>query len=663
KEEGGGVLKEVLQGFEELGCQSSIDDTMVGREDEGHLLARNYASLSDNSHLFEPPDSENGGLWGVDHSGKFSAGLYSFISPMGGRILGSKIERDWNGGEPMYNSTGMIFGADSAMDISRYQITDGDLANNLHSFTKQCLLYDITLGRYTLDEIKKASDLWKFFEENTSKVRIFPFYPTGEYLSCKQAIQKMTPLFEKEKGYYGQLDACRNLPLTYQALTGMQKEREELISQQLMMNVLLDEYGGNSFASERAHLQQRSTYQTLGVLASSSLVTLRAVIEALVYAAFIFILPLSVLPGGVKFLSTLLFFFLRGRATKKKQHISGKKQISPTLLKIQLHLKRKASPIKIGPMPLLKGIETQHILVTGGTGTGKTNSFHHILPQIRSQKTIILDPTGLFVEKYFDPTQDILLNPFDPRTAPWHPWSECTTIFDYDTLAENLIPQTLSDHENYWRTAARTLLSILIQKLSDTKRTSELPHWLLYQPLDKLAEFLEGTKAAAHIDIHSEKTAASIRSVAAAYLTCLEHLPDTTTPFSIKTWIQDPSPGWLFLYTKPSERATLDPLLSSWFSTATRSFLSLSPDLKRRIWFIIDELSIFQKLQALDSLITEGRKYGAWRPPSSPKPRPARRDLWQSRLPNNPRELRHPPHLCRARPRNRSKDLPLPWRN
>ena len=307
----------------------------------------------------------------------------------------------------------------------------------------------------------------------------------------------------------------------------------------------------------------------------------------------------------------LLFFFLRGRATKKKQHISGKKQISPTLLKIQLHLKRKASPIKIGSMPLLKGIETQHILVTGGTGTGKTNSFHHILPQIRSQKTIILDPTGLFVEKYFDPYQDTLLNPFDPRTAPWHPWSECTTTFDYDTLAESLIPQTLSDHENYWRTAARTLLSTLIQKLSDTKRTSELSHWLLYQPLDKLAEFLEGTKAAAHIDIHSEKTAASIRSVAASYLTCLEHLPDTTTPFSIKTWIQDKTPGWLFLYTKPSERATLNPLLSSWFSTATRSLLSLTPDLQRRIWFVIDELPIFQKLQALDSLITEGRKYGA----------------------------------------------------
>jgi len=217
-----------------------------------------------------------------------------------------------------YNSTGMIFGADTAMDISRYQITNADLEKNLRSFCKQCVLYDLALGRYTVDEMKKSCDLWKFFEDKTSKVRMLRYQPIGsngnemlgEYLSCKDAIKKMTPFFEQEKRYFGQLDVCRHLPLTFQALTGMQKDKEELISQQLMMNVLLDEYGGQSFAKGRAYLQQRNTYQALGSLASSSLVTLRAVIEALVYAAFIFILPLSVLPGGLKFISTWVWLVL-----------------------------------------------------------------------------------------------------------------------------------------------------------------------------------------------------------------------------------------------------------------------------------------------------------------------------------------------------------------
>ncbi|MCH9625625.1 MAG: hypothetical protein S4CHLAM123_08010 [Chlamydiales bacterium] len=210
-----------------------------------------------------------------------------------------------------YNSTGMIFGADHAMDISRYQISNADLEKNLRMFCKQCVLYDLALGQYTIDEMKKTCDLWKFFEEKTSKVRMIRYQPVGsgdikmgEYLSCRAAIKKMTPFFEKEKNYYGQLDVCRNLPLTFQAITNLQKDKEELISQQLVMNLLLDEYGSNNFAKGRAHLQQRNTYQTLGSLASSSLVTLRAVIEALVYAAFIFILPLSVLPGGLKYIMT-----------------------------------------------------------------------------------------------------------------------------------------------------------------------------------------------------------------------------------------------------------------------------------------------------------------------------------------------------------------------
>jgi conjugal transfer mating pair stabilization protein TraG len=214
-----------------------------------------------------------------------------------------------------YNSTGMIFGADTAMDISRYKITNADLDKNLRTFCRQCILYDLHLGRYSIDELKKTTDLWKFLEERTSKVRMIKYTPidsgtspknasTGVYLSCKDAIKTMTPYFELEKRYYGQLDVCKNLPLTFQALTGLQKDAEELISQQLMMNLLTNEYSGNNFANARAYVQQRNTYQVVGSLASSSLVTLRAVIEALIYAAFIFVLPLSILPGGIKFITT-----------------------------------------------------------------------------------------------------------------------------------------------------------------------------------------------------------------------------------------------------------------------------------------------------------------------------------------------------------------------
>ena len=211
-----------------------------------------------------------------------------------------------------YNSTGMIFGADTAMDISRYKISNADLEKNLQTFCRQCILYDLHLGRYSIDELKKTTDLWNFLEAKTSKVNMMKYVPIGkkdqkpqgQYLSCKEAIKTMNKYFQEEKKYYGQLDVCKNLGLTFQALTGLQKKAEDLIGQQLMMNVIADEYSGNNFAKARAYIQQRNTYQALGSIASSSLVTLRAVIEALVYAAFIFVIPLSVLPGGLKCITT-----------------------------------------------------------------------------------------------------------------------------------------------------------------------------------------------------------------------------------------------------------------------------------------------------------------------------------------------------------------------
>jgi len=209
-----------------------------------------------------------------------------------------------------YNATGMVFGSETSLDISKYRLSNANLEQNLRLFSKQCVLYDIALNLYSLDDIKKATDLWNFFEQKTSKVRMIRYCPPTAsagfdqcaYVSCKEAINKMKPFFEKEKEGYAKLEIGKNLPLTFQALTGIQKESKELISQQLTMNVLADELSGGKFAKQRAYNQQQSTYRTLGSLAANGLVTMRIVFEALIYAIFIFIIPLSLTPGGTKYL-------------------------------------------------------------------------------------------------------------------------------------------------------------------------------------------------------------------------------------------------------------------------------------------------------------------------------------------------------------------------
>ncbi|MFI5344296.1 MAG: type IV secretion system DNA-binding domain-containing protein, partial [Chlamydiales bacterium] len=311
---------------------------------------------------------------------------------------------------------------------------------------------------------------------------------------------------------------------------------------------------------------------------------------------------------------SLLFFLIFGRRSKAKQQLSGKKISKSWLLNLKLKLTRKASPLHIGSTPLVKGTESQHLLITGGTGTGKTNCLHHILKQIRQldQKAIIVDTTGMFVDRYYSPGKDVILSPFNKLSEKWHPWAECKNQSDYNEIAEAFIPHSNSEHDNYWRQASRTLFSSILQKLKESKKNSELVQWLLFESLANVCELMKGTKAASHMDIHSEKTASSVRSVASTFLECLECLEDTMTSFSIREWVASPNQNsWLFLQCTQAERSTVRPLLSAWISSAIRGILALEPDLNRKIWFVIDELPSLQKVKDIEVLLTEGRKYGA----------------------------------------------------
>lgn len=215
-----------------------------------------------------------------------------------------------------YNKTGHIFGAENLLEASSYRIRDADLENNFRNFVHQCVFYDLALGKYSIDELKKSTDLWEFFSKNTSKVRGIMYCPPKEkstdiikkcaFCSCKEAIAKMTPLFEQEKNFYVNNEVYGRLPLSYQALTGLQNEAQNLISQQLVMNTVTEDLqgGSSSFAKSRAYTKQRETFHVLGSLTAKSLITMRNVLEALIYASFIFIAPIALLPNGFRFITT-----------------------------------------------------------------------------------------------------------------------------------------------------------------------------------------------------------------------------------------------------------------------------------------------------------------------------------------------------------------------
>jgi type IV conjugative transfer system coupling protein TraD len=381
---------------------------------------------------------------------------------------------------------------------------------------------------------------------------------------------------------------------------------------------------------EQARLHQAINIKTISVSSSfwlkatgrqdSSLLSTASVIQAtqphvenfyriakirLKQSAIFALAPLSIM---------FLIFFIRGKQSSKKKHIKGNKISSVWLTALKLRIAGRASKISIGQLPLVKGTETQHILITGGTGSGKTNCLHHILSTVReqNQRSIIIDTTGILTEYYYRPGKDIILNPLDSWAAPWHPWIECTDKTSYAAMAESFIPQSLSESDNYWRTSARIVLSSLLEIFENNPKTSELSEKILCASLSELCDLVKGTKAASLIDMSSEKTAASIRSVLSSFLTCFEFLPDANNSFSIRDWVQTQSAcdGWLFISCKTNQRAALNPLLSCWFSVAVRSLLEMTPDFDRRLWFVIDELPTLNRLRDLETLLSESRKYG-----------------------------------------------------
>lgn len=322
---------------------------------------------------------------------------------------------------------------------------------------------------------------------------------------------------------------------------------------------------------------------------------------------------LSLLVFLSTFLSFIGFWIWRGKARMKKEILSGSREASMHDVITIMRQKKKVSDLYLDKMPLLKDSETKHILLVGTIGSGKTNTFNHLLPQIRKrqQKAVIVDTTGVFVEKFYNPKTDIILNPLDTRTQAWDIWRECENDIHADELAASLVPQAL--HDPFWSDAARTLFVETLKKLKKKNNPSMkvLLDFAVNRPLSKIQKFYAGTPAAAIVDIAADKTAASIRVNLATYVRSLFLLEDSMSPFSIRKWMQDEKQtGWLFLTAMPDQRETLRPLLTTQLNVAINSLMGLHPDHNRRIWFIIDEKPSLNKVEALPKALAEIRKYG-----------------------------------------------------
>jgi type IV conjugative transfer system coupling protein TraD len=325
-------------------------------------------------------------------------------------------------------------------------------------------------------------------------------------------------------------------------------------------------------------------------------------------------LILSFLLFLATFVGFISFWIWRGKARMRKEILSGSQEVPLNKLIRMIKKDKMDSDLMLGDLPLIKGSEIKHILFAGTTGTGKTTAFNYLLQQIRAkgQKIVIVDTTGTFVQIFYDPKTDIILNPFDMRSKNWDMWAECEDRPQATSLAASLIPENTGDP--LWHNAARTLFVETFLKLKKYQNPSMkvFLDYASYKPLSQIQKFYAGTPAASLVDAKMDRTAGAVRLNLATYINTLNLVEDPHDSFSIREWMRDESKsGCLFLFTTADYRDTLEPLLTTWFNICVKSLKSLPRNKKdRRVWFCIDELASLSKVKGLPDALYEIRNYG-----------------------------------------------------
>ncbi len=144
----------------------------------------------------------------------------------------------------------------------------------------------------------------------------------------------------------------------------------------------------------------------------------------------------------------LALFWIRGRQLQARRRIRGAELATVGQLRRRIRpLHRRAlgvvfsnlkhPPYRIAGVPWPERAETQHTIVSGTTGSGKTVLISDLVDQIRKrgERCVVYDKMGSYTRAFYDPARDVLLNPLDARSPRWSPFFEARSPRDFDTMA------------------------------------------------------------------------------------------------------------------------------------------------------------------------------------------------------------------------------------
>jgi type IV secretory pathway TraG/TraD family ATPase VirD4 len=266
--------------------------------------------------------------------------------------------------------------------------------------------------------------------------------------------------------------------------------------------------------------------------------------------------------------------------------------------------------VSVADIPMPTKIENLHLLVAGSTGSGKSVLLRQMAYSalLRGDRVIVADPNGDMLAK-FHRDGDVILNPYDARGEGWSFFNEVRNDYDFKKLSLSVVPRGQTKEEEEWRQYARLLLTETARKLKLLGNPSVRELFRLTTIADpyEVKEFLAGT-AAESLFVGADRALASARFVLSTSLP--EHLSMPAGDFSLRSWLEDPAAGNLFITYREDMADALRPLISAWVDVLCTSILSLQQPGSRPVWMFLDELASLEKLASLEAAATKGRKAG-----------------------------------------------------
>ncbi|RIV79871.1 conjugal transfer protein TraG [Aurantiacibacter xanthus] len=255
--------------------------------------------------------------------------MASFTSQVGDYLTGSAEVVFGMPGDLNYSKNGMIYGARLYDATRSLRISDPEFAANLDEHFRQCVFYDVLLGRYSMKELAESGDIWATIAPG-SQARAQRFLTrdagtgqvTSNIITCREAYDALNTqwaglidamgtvfgrqLYPNQTAALAKAKLFADLPVAYQYLSGVSANATEIFKQTLTINAMSQAMhsmaatsgAGNVdvYAQTRADIQTERTYGSIASNAMKWVPLLNVVLTVLFYALFPVLFPLFLLP-------------------------------------------------------------------------------------------------------------------------------------------------------------------------------------------------------------------------------------------------------------------------------------------------------------------------------------------------------------------------------